>query len=39
MYIFKSINLLDFVIFFIAHNTKNFILKLSMLIGYIIDYV
>jgi hypothetical protein len=38
MYIFKSPNLSDFVIF-VYHNTKNFAWRFGMLVGYIIDYV
>jgi hypothetical protein len=39
MYIFKSLMSIKFYYFCVAHNTKNFALKIDMLTGYIIDYV
>jgi hypothetical protein len=39
MYIFKSLNLIRFCHFCVANNTKNFTLKIGMLVGYNIDYV
>jgi hypothetical protein len=39
MYIFKSSNLIGFCYFCVANNTKNFTLKIGMLVGYNIDYV
>jgi hypothetical protein len=39
MYVFKSTNVATIVIFCVAHNIMNSVLKFYMLVGYIIDYV
>jgi hypothetical protein len=39
MYISKSPNFYQIIFYFLAHNIKNFILKICMLVGYIIDHV
>jgi hypothetical protein len=39
MYIFKSLMSTKFYYFCVAHNAKNFSLKIDMLACYIIDYV
>jgi hypothetical protein len=39
MYIFKSTSFIRYCYFFVAYNTKNFIKKFCVLVGYIIDYV
>jgi hypothetical protein len=39
MYVFKSLNLIGFLIFFVANNTNDLTFKIYMLVGYIIDYV
>jgi hypothetical protein len=36
---FKSINLIRFFHFYVAHNTKNFVIKFRILVDYIINYI